>query len=235
MISISKILVMLRLQGEMNAIVNPNWMTAGFKWMRAVLVETVEGIEHHGWKWWKKQEIDMPQLRMELVDIWHFVLSQLIVDNNKVKSDAEIAEYILSCIDGKNRDIQYNGRTFSSNQSLLEDLELMAGMAAFGDFSICLFSNIMNKTGFTWDELADTYLSKNVLNQFRQRNGYKTGTYVKDWSAIKLTHVTVSGRALEDNDHLHDIMQVIDPSSEKYVEMLMANLQSRYQAVLAEK
>src|SRR5664279_3722865 len=69
---------MLELQDGMNSKVNPAWVAANNNWYRAIQVEGVEAIEHHGWKWWKKQECDLPQLRMELVDIWHFILSASI-------------------------------------------------------------------------------------------------------------------------------------------------------------
>lgn len=50
---------MLDLQGQMNSKVNPNWIHAGYPFLRAVLVEGGEAIDHHGWKWWKAQEKDM--------------------------------------------------------------------------------------------------------------------------------------------------------------------------------
>ena len=59
--------VMLTLQANMNAKVNPDWIKAGYPYLRAVVVEGAEAMEHHGWKWWKKQECDLQQLQMELV------------------------------------------------------------------------------------------------------------------------------------------------------------------------
>jgi len=38
----------------------------------------IRNIVKWGHKWWKKQDCDMAQLRMELVDIWHFILSAAI-------------------------------------------------------------------------------------------------------------------------------------------------------------
>ena len=71
----SQLQAMLELQEGMNSKVNPKWVEANNNWYRAIQVEGAEAIEHHGWKWWKKQECDMVQLTMELVDIWHFILS----------------------------------------------------------------------------------------------------------------------------------------------------------------
>ena len=54
--------VMLKLQDAMNAKVNPQWLTAGYSFLRAIVIEGAEAMEHHGWKWWKAQQIDLPQL-----------------------------------------------------------------------------------------------------------------------------------------------------------------------------
>ena len=42
---------------------------------------TVELLDHFGWKWWKLQPGDLDQVRLELVDIWHFGLSDLLRDD----------------------------------------------------------------------------------------------------------------------------------------------------------
>src|SRR3981081_578635 len=67
---------MLELQDSMNRKINPDWMSAGYPFLRAVLVEAVEGLEHYGWEWWKSQSPDLAQLRIELIDIWHFLFAQ---------------------------------------------------------------------------------------------------------------------------------------------------------------
>lgn len=61
---------MLSLQAAMNHKVDPDWVKAAYPYLRAVVVEAAEAIEHHGWKWWKKQSLDMAQLQMEVIDIW---------------------------------------------------------------------------------------------------------------------------------------------------------------------
>jgi hypothetical protein len=70
---------MLSLQNAMNAKVNPDWIHACYPWLRAALVVDAQAIEHYGWKWWKKQTTDHAQFAMELVDIWHFTLSHVIL------------------------------------------------------------------------------------------------------------------------------------------------------------
>ncbi len=78
MITPSQIHDQFVLQDRMNAIVNPMWANTKRPWHRAIMVEAVEALDHFGWKWWKEQKADLPQVRMELIDIWHFVLSELL-------------------------------------------------------------------------------------------------------------------------------------------------------------
>ena len=73
-----QLLKMLEMQDAMNTKVNNAWRAQGFAWYRAIWVECAELMDHYGWKWWKKQQPDMEQVILELVDIWHFGLSDLL-------------------------------------------------------------------------------------------------------------------------------------------------------------
>ena len=72
--------IMLTMQDAMNVRVHEQWRSQGFEWYRAIWVECAELLDHHGWKWWKKQSPDIEQVELELVDIWHFGMSQLLLD-----------------------------------------------------------------------------------------------------------------------------------------------------------
>lgn len=226
MITSEQVEVMLSMQDRMNATVNPAWRTAGYNWMRAVMMEAAEAMEHHGWKWWKKQVPDMPQVRMELVDIWHFMLSQIIVEG-RGRDNEFLADDIVHHLS------QYNVR--ENTPALIDSLQSLAGSGAAGILDIKAFSAALVGSDMSWEDLYSTYVAKNILNQFRQANGYKTGEYIKDWSVMKLTHTSIDDRALEDNDHLHDIMQIVPSSAEKYEEALIANLEHRYARVKGER
>lgn len=101
MLSPIQLNTMLNLQDKMNKKVNSEWLDAGYGYLRAAMIEAVEGIEHHGWKWWKAQQKDLPQLQMELVDIWHFALSAIIIEykGNIQQSATQIAEKLTSNTD----------------------------------------------------------------------------------------------------------------------------------------
>jgi dimeric dUTPase (all-alpha-NTP-PPase superfamily) len=73
---------MLHMQDAMNSRVSETWRDNDYEWYRAIWVECAEMLDHHGWKWWKHQEIDIAQVQLELVDIFHFGLSLRLMSGN---------------------------------------------------------------------------------------------------------------------------------------------------------
>jgi len=204
---------MLVLQAQMNAKVNPHWLDAGYPYLRAVVVEGAEAMEHHGWKWWKKQNCDLGQLQMELVDIWHFTLSHLLLE---MGGDQARAVDLLLKQDGATS-IRFDDRTWQlAGLDLVTKLELNIGLAVARRVSIPLFAALLEDCGMDWKELFCQYVGKNVLNFFRQDHGYKEGSYRKLWG----------GR--EDNEHLVEIMEGLDSAAEDFRQRLYASLADRY-------
>ncbi|HBK12086.1 MAG TPA: dUTP diphosphatase, partial [Gammaproteobacteria bacterium] len=73
---------MAAMQEEHNLLVHAQWREQGFEFYRAMWVECAEMLDHFGWKWWKQQSPDIDQVKLELVDIWHFALSELMRDGD---------------------------------------------------------------------------------------------------------------------------------------------------------
>lgn len=210
---------MLEMQDEMNRKVNPDWVSANNNWHRAIQVEGVEAIEHHGWKWWKKQDCDMPQLRMELVDIWHFILSAAIQSKHGNVGLARMD--MQSELSLGKKTIQFDGRYHVLTQmTLLEKLDLLVGLAAARRTSLAVFESLLSDCGMDWTELFRQYLGKNVLNMFRQDHGYKSGGYIKIWH----------GR--EDNEHLVEVLGMADLAASDVRDVLYRSLQAKYSLVL---
>ena len=170
----------LRLQDELNALVNPAWLDANNKWTDAMMVESVELLEHYGWKWWKAHKADMPQARIELIDIWHFILSYTL---DKAHGDHYVANASLSA------DIehpQFGVFVGYHTQNLAEMdartlIRTFVSLTGGGIVSVTAFTCLMQHFELDWTELHRMYVAKNVLNIFRQRNGYKSGLYTKVW------------------------------------------------------
>lgn len=185
MISIEQLTAMYKLQDELNSKINEDWVFANYPWHRAIMVEAVEALEHYGWKWWKKQEPDFAQARMELVDIWHFALSMTMHDDY-----AQAARQMMSRVNTARESKVFAGK------SVTHKLDMLVSFAANGIFNDAAFESLMGDFELTWDGLYTTYVAKNVLNTFRQDNGYKAGTYIKDWNGV------------EDNVALDQLMQL---------------------------
>ncbi|WJG11268.1 dUTP diphosphatase [Aliiglaciecola sp. LCG003] len=215
MLSTTQLNTMLELQDKMNTKVNPQWLTAGYQYLRAAMIEAVEGIEHHGWKWWKAQTKDLPQLQMELVDIWHFALSAIIIefDGDIQRSAKTISEQLES----GETSVKFDGKDYHfSQQGILDNLELLSGLCAAKRFSVPLFIQIVEQADMTPDELYRQYVGKNILNFFRQDNGYKEGSYIKIW------------QGQEDNEHLVEVLNSLDIQLQDYSNLVYQGLRQRY-------
>lgn len=208
---------MLSLQHSMNTKVDPDWIQARYPYLRAVAVEGAEAIEHHGWKWWKKQELDLPQLQMELIDIWHFILSELLLRSHDNGVDPQQALDMALQGSESISQVRFDDGDYNLEEmDLLSKLELLIGLSVASRIELAVFASIMADCQLDWTELFRQYVGKNVLNMFRQDKGYKSGTYKKVWN----------GR--EDNEYLVDIIHSLDASSADFKEAIYAALDTAY-------
>jgi len=194
---------MVRLQNLHNREVAEDWPERGFAFYRAVWIECAELLDHYGWKWWKHQQPDLEQVRLEAVDIWHFGLSMLIRDG---EVGAPLARRFRACL----------GRPRPAER-LREDVEALAGEALLRRrFSVEAFADVLDALDMDFTALYRTYIGKNVLNRFRQRHGYREGRYRKRWGER------------EDNEHLVELAAGLDPAAADFPERLHDALEVRY-------
>ena len=198
-----KILVMLELQEAMNRRVAADWRERGFAWYRAIWTECAEMLDHYGWKWWKHQEPDMAQVRLEVVDIWHFVLSAHLDAGGE---PGPIAEHIAGALE---RPAQI--RDFREAVERMAEETLRTRGA-----DVSTFAALMHLAEMGFDDLYKTYVGKNVLNLFRQDYGYRDGSYRKSWN----------GR--EDNEHLAEILAVLDADHPAFGDQVYEHLAHAY-------
>ncbi len=202
----AKIKEMLVLQDEINRVVTEDWKQQGYPWYRAAMVESIEMLEHFGFKWWKKQVPDMAQVQLELVDIWHFMLSHYLEQSDSLESLADL--------------LSPSELHKSDSDDLRALIDTFVGeLASKQHFNTDVFYNMLSVTGLTFDDLYLQYIGKNTLNRFRQHNGYKDGSYVKIWDG------------LEDNEVLFQILADINDNISDTAEHIYNSLTIRYQTV----
>lgn len=206
----AQIITMLTLQGSMNSKVHPQWREQGYEWYRAIWVECAELMDHYGWKWWKKQQPDFEQVKLELIDIWHFGLSSLLAQDESIETLAAKLETVLR----REHAVEDFRQTLESFVQLT--LERRA-------FDLDAFLRVTAAAGLNFDDLYRGYIGKNVLNFFRQDHGYKDGSYVKNWAGK------------EDNEHLVELMSTMDAHSADFKDALYAGLSKRYQTLVGRQ
>lgn len=160
------------LQDRLNKVVNPDWITAGYPWYRAAWIEAAELMDHVGYKWWKNlhKDGDREQILLELVDIYHFMISDLII--HKVAPGA-----VTNSFD------RVKSLKAKDKEHIFEEIEAFVAGCADSKMIIPIdFCRIVAVLDFTLEDILKWYLGKNALNIFRQDNGYKNGTYVKVWN-----------------------------------------------------
>lgn len=194
------LLKMIEMQNELNCMVDADWIEKNREWYRAIWIECAEAMEHLGYKWWKKQNPDMDKVKMELVDIWHFILSWVIQDGGcdlvEAMNDPLKSATLISSIEAIAR---------SSSAKYIED-------------TVFNFSSALVGAEMSIADLYAMYAGKYVLNAFRQDNGYKDGSYRKTWR---------DGR--EDNEHLIELLPSV-LFGEDFQADVYAGLSVRYES-----
>lgn len=177
---------MLAMQESINQRISENWRNNNNPWYRAVWQECAELMDHCNWKWWKEQKTDLEQLHLEIVDIWHFTLSEVLSEEPDL---ARAAEFILREIGGAE----------GGDNILLAVEKLAEETLVRRKASVRHFAELMGAAGLSPAALYKMYIGKNVLNLFRQDHGYQEGTYRKQWNGK------------EDNWYLAEILDSIHP------------------------
>jgi len=194
---------MLTMQDAMNSRVSETWRDNNYEWYRAIWVECAEMLDHHGWKWWKHQEIEIAQVQLELVDIFHFGLSLRLMANNNIEQIINELSLELTKSSGEN--------------DFKIALENLASAAVTNKaFDAIALADCMRLMDMDLNELFRQYVGKNTLNFFRQDHGYKEGSYIKIWHGE------------EDNEVLASLVNTLDAGADDFQQQLYKALEEKY-------
>ncbi len=160
-------------------------------WKRCIYLEAAELVDSYPWKHWKNIEAtpDYDNIKIEIVDIWHFVMSEALRDYKiNQKGDIEkltnditkLVNYqqFTESVKPINKDI-YKQIAWVENfiKTVFTSDDVLQLIDAFFEMAYQLQINL--------DVLYRLYVGKNILNKFRQEHGYKEGTYIKQWNGLE--------------------------------------------------
>ncbi|WP_241419938.1 dUTP diphosphatase [Acidiphilium multivorum] len=213
-----QVFAMMDLQDQMNRVVDENWIELRRPWYRAAWIEAGELMGHlKVWKWWGTPHPDYEQAEIEVVDILHFMLSSAIEGEGSL--DAARSSDIVSSL------VLPNEAAPDAHDVTMRSIETFVKAVLRDERAsprvLAAFVDMASRVGVSQSRAYRLYVGKNVLNVFRQKNGYKTGSYVKIWD----------GR--EDNEHLAEILSGIDLARPDAAEAVMRGLDDRYRAIVA--
>ena len=189
----SKLEEMFLLQKQLNDNTNgANWelginkFDKEINWLRCIHMEVAELIESTPWKHWKniKDGSDIENIHIELVDIWHFLMSYILQETNIPKAVSLVNTHCIYeavSIDDivvKNLIEESEKLSYISLAIQTKNMPEFTGVERF----IEQFFRTCKIAGLSFVSLQKVYIGKNCLNKFRQDNGYKEGTYIKVWN-----------------------------------------------------
>lgn len=171
---------LMNVQRALNkSILGNDWLTQGKDFMLAASVESTEAVDCTGWEWWKKSELAVDSMKMELVDVALFTFSQAMVE---LFTPKQVAIYLQ---EGFGFDYQV-----SDTIQLCKKLQVSAARGLVISTVVDL-AKVSDSIGMDMNELYALYIGKAVLNGFRQDNGYKLGDYPKDWNGVSDNSVLI--------------------------------------------
>ena len=192
---------MFEMQQKLNDDTNGKGWESGYNkhgkiisWKRCIYMECCELIDSFSWKHWKDIDAkpNWQNIQIEIIDIWHFVMSLALeyYHNNKMGGIDEIVSYILDnksfkmfCKEPINTDNADEMEIINQTERIIH---ITSGVYKNPfEMIISEFFAVGRNCGLNLESLYKVYIGKNVLNNFRQDNGYKEGTYIKTWGDVE--------------------------------------------------
>lgn len=191
-----KILEMLELQDTLNSNTSwanwKKWITNKWKiinWKRCIYMELAEAIDSISWKHWKNIDwwIDYENFKVEMIDIWHFLMSELEIYYSNEQLIELISKYIWEKSDVK-LPLEWKKEDNKNLDKIIkpyEDLMLSTLTIKWKDGLELLLKRFfiaLDSASISFNDLYKLYIWKNVLNKFRQDHWYKEWKYIKIWN-----------------------------------------------------
>lgn len=168
---------MVELQNRFNEQTILNYLEHNLNWDSAIIAESGELLDSLGYKWWKKQVPDMENVKVEAIDLLHFVISHTLQSyQDTLPLDEAIEHTSIEFDEFFTEKDTYSGFDIC-------DLQVLIFLLIRNDYDrFFIMKKIFDVLNMSNEDVYISYIVKNCLNKFRQENGYKQGYYVKDWN-----------------------------------------------------
>ena len=187
-----------------------NWKSLNLPWKRPIWIELAELLNiFDNWKWWKKggsiekYSEKWYQAVLEYVDTLHFVISKYLAEEKEL----DLPAYFASAWEVSSMETDCDIADLCEN--------IVSILLTYKTVPMTKFFNLGRLLQLSLIDIVKLYLAKNVLNNFRQKHGYKTGEYIKIWNGK------------EDNYYLAEIIFDL-PFNTDFESIVMDKLEIEY-------
>jgi hypothetical protein len=189
---------MIKIQEGLNTkSYSTEWLEKGatqeFDYEIAAAQEVGEFLDSLPFAWWSSPTPDPVNCVTELVDAWHFIMSQVIIDNQgSLEKSLEFVYHEYQHSFRLKTAMNATGIT-PGVAKVKKDAKWLVAMLYVNSDAQCpeygrkyvrAFFDLCTSFGLSLDHLYARYVAKATLNKFRMENGYssKPRTYHKMWN-----------------------------------------------------
>lgn len=160
----------VEMQVELNEKTVPGWLDKGLDWDAAILTEVAEAIDSTDWKWWKHTETDLDNLKVEAVDLLHFLVAQTVEQAWHTSSlDAYVDKAAIWISNAHSLSLEDRPLDYVWHLKSIVRNTLNTSPASALYHLFMLFSAL----DMVVEDIYKAYITKNLLNHYRQERGYK--------------------------------------------------------------
>lgn len=235
---ITRLKAMMEIQRELNKKVHPEWEKQFYPYPDAMFTEATEAYNYLNWEWWKLlgRPIQWDQVKMEWVDVGHFLLSEMGQDpdiENTVLVESGFSTNIDKLLlTGKDFPDEAH-RVVAVKDSIKGFIQEILRYDSGEDirYAAQWFFVALVDMGLTIDQYYELYVGKVCLNELRWANGYKKGNYFGVGAYDPSHYVKVWDNGQEDNEWLSAKIETMDIDSPTFKQDLSQALKDQYSRV----
>lgn len=183
---------------------NPDWKSArtteDFK--LASVLEMAELVESTPWKWWKGGSADLWNVKIELIDMLHFLTSNVAL-HNSLEEDCKDKVLGFTAEEVATKEL-FNNNNENEGTNRLNSFNIIKSVVNENE-NYELINYIVRSGGLEAREISAIYIAKYTLNEIRWKGGYALNQYKK----MKSGFVDENGNqveAVEDNVFLKSLV-----------------------------